>query len=160
VLHGFEGQDVRDIAGRNGVVVRLKLDIVICSAHPKGHFGAVIGMKRQRLKPLLCKEFQGSAPGRIVDMQIRFLFEPPPGDGPEVFDILEVSSVEQIPFYVLKWGLDFTLRFRPALSTRNRFAVIMGDKRGERGIEDRSAAFPSKHHGLLTIIETFFGTPP
>jgi len=52
VLHGLEGQVVGDIAGRNGVVVRLKLDIVICSAHPKGHFGAVIGMKRQRLKPL------------------------------------------------------------------------------------------------------------
>lgn len=49
VLRGLEGQDVGDIAGRDGVVVRLKLDIVIRPADPQGHFGAVIGMKGQRL---------------------------------------------------------------------------------------------------------------
>jgi len=35
----------------------------------------------------------------------------------------------------------------------------MGNKGGEGGIEDRPAAFPSEHHGLFTIVETFLRYP-
>ncbi len=34
VLRGLEGQDVGDIAGRDGIVVGLKLDIVVWPADP------------------------------------------------------------------------------------------------------------------------------
>ena len=112
-------------------------------------------MKGQGLKRLLGKELQGSVPGRIMDMQIGLLFEPPPGSGPKVFEVLEVSSIEQIAFYILKRRLDFPLRFRPALSARNGLAVIMGDEGGKGGIEDRPSAFPSEHHRLFVIVETF-----
>ena len=64
-----------------------------CAADPKRHFGAVIGMNRQGLKRFLGKELQRSVPGRVVDMQIGLLFEPPPGYGPKVFEVLEVSSI-------------------------------------------------------------------
>ena len=160
VLRGLETQDVGDVVGRDGVTVRLKLNEPVWIADPKRHFGAVIGMKRQRLKRLLGKEFQGSVPGRVVEMQIRLLFQPPPGDAPEVFEILEVSSIEQIPFYVLKRRLDFTLRFRPALSTRNGLAVIMCDKGRKRGIKDRPSALPSEHHRLFVVIKTLPGHSP
>lgn len=49
-------------------------------------------------------------PGRIVDMQIGLLLEPPPSDGPKIFEVLEVSSIEQIAFYILKRCLNFPLR--------------------------------------------------
>lgn len=89
----LEAQDVGDVAGGDGVVVRLKLDVPVWAADSKRHFGAVIGMKGQGLKRFLGKELQGSMPGRIVDMEIGFLFKPPPGSGPEVFYVLKVSSV-------------------------------------------------------------------
>jgi len=147
------------VLGRNGVVVRLKLDEPIRSADPKRHFGAVVRMKGQRLKRLLGKELQRSAPGRIVDMQIRFLLEPPPGLSPEVFKVLKVSSIEQIPFDVLKGCLNFPFRLSPARPARNGFALIVGDEGRKGGIEDRPAALPSKHNGLVVIIETFPGHP-
>ena len=109
VLRGLEAQDIGDVAGWDGVVVRLKLDITVWAADPQRHFGAVIGMKRQGLKRFLGKELQGSVPGRVMDMQIGLLFEPPPGSGSEIVQILEVSSIEQIAFYILKRGLNFTL---------------------------------------------------
>jgi len=93
MFRGLEAQDVGDVAGGDGVVIRLKLDITVWAADPKRHFGAVIGMKGQRLQRFLRKELQGSVPGRVVDMEIGFLFEPPPGSGPKVLHILEVSSV-------------------------------------------------------------------
>ena len=160
LLRGLEAQDVGDMAGGNGVEVRFKLNEPVWIADPQGHFGAVIGMKGQRLKRFLSKEFQGSVPGRVMDMQIGLLFEPPPGSGPEVFEILEVSSIEQIAFYVLKRRLDFPLRFRPALSARNGLAVIMGDKGRKRGIEDRPSAFPSEHHRLFVVVKAFPGHSP
>ena len=46
-------------------------------------------------------------PGCIVDMEIGLLFEPPPCSGPEVLEVLKVSSAEQIPFYILKRRLNF-----------------------------------------------------
>ena len=46
VLRCLETQDVGDVAGGYGVVVRLKLNVPVWSADPQGHFGAVIGMKR------------------------------------------------------------------------------------------------------------------
>ena len=94
VLRGLQRQDVGDIAGRDGVVIGLKLDIVIRPADPQSHFGAVIGMKGQRLKHLLCKELQRGVPGRIVDMEVRLLLEPPLGYGSKIFEVLEVPSVE------------------------------------------------------------------
>ena len=57
VLRGLETQDVGDVLGRDGVIVRFKLNESVRIADPKGHFGAVVGMKRKRLKPLLSKEF-------------------------------------------------------------------------------------------------------
>ncbi len=153
VLRGFEGQDVGDIAGRDGVGVRLKLDIVIRPAETQGYLGAVIGMKGQRLKHLLRKELQRGVPGRIVDMQIGLLLEPPPSHAPKVFKVLEVSSVEQIAFYVLKRRLNLPLRLRPALSARNGFALVMGNKGGKCGIEYRPSALPSEHHGLFAVIK-------
>jgi len=116
-------------------------------------------MKWQGLKRFLGKEFQGSVPGRVVDMQIGFLFEPPPGSDLEVFEVLEVSSAKQVAFYVLKWRFNFPFGFWPAPSARNGLALIMRDKGGERGIEDRPAAFPSEYHGLFTIVETFLRYP-
>ena len=154
LLRGLETQDIGDVLGRDGVVVRLKLNEPVWTADPKRHLGAVIGMKWQRLKRLLGKEFQGSVPGRVVDMQIRLLFQPPPGDGPEVFEILEVSSIEQIPFYVLKRCLNFSFRLSPPRSARNGFALIMGDKGRKRGVKDRPSAFPSKHHRFFIVIKT------
>jgi len=159
VLRGFEGQDVGDIAGRDGVVVRLKLDIVIRSTDPKGHFGAVIGMKGQGLKHLLRKELQRGVPGRVVDMQIGLFFEPPPGHSPKVFKILEVSSIEEIAFNVFKWCLNLPLRLSPTLPTRNGLALVMGDKSGEGRIEDRPSALPAEHHGLFIIVKTFLWHP-
>jgi len=93
VLRCLEAQDVGDVAGGDGVVVRLKLDVAVWPADPQGYFGAVIGMKRQGLECFLGKELQGRVPGRVVDMQIGLLFEPPPGSGLEVFEVLKVSSV-------------------------------------------------------------------
>ena len=93
MFRGLEAQDVSDVAGRDGVVVRLKLDVPVWAADPKRHFGAIIGMKRQGLKCFLGKELQGSVPGRVVDMEIGFLFEPPLGSGPEVLEVLKVSSI-------------------------------------------------------------------
>ena len=112
-------------------------------------------MKGQGLKGFLGKELQRSVLGRVVDMQIGLLFEPPPGSGPEVFKVLKVSSVEEVSFYVLKRRFDLPLGFWPAPSARNGLALIMRDKGGEGGIEDRPAAFPSEDHGLFTIVETF-----
>ena len=109
LLRGLESQDVSDVLGRDGVIVRFKLNESVWIADPKRHFRAVIGMKRQRLKRFLSKEFQRSVPGRIMDMEIRLLFEPPPCHSPKVFKILEVSSIEQIPFYVFKRCLDLPL---------------------------------------------------
>jgi hypothetical protein len=60
-------------------------------------------MKGQGLKPLLDKELQWSTPSRIVDMEVRLLLEPPPSDSPKVFEVLEVSSIEEIAFNVFKW---------------------------------------------------------
>jgi hypothetical protein len=116
-------------------------------------------MKRQGLKRFLGKELQGSVSGRVVDMQIGFLFEPPPGSDLEVFEVLEVSSAKQVAFYVLKWRFNFPFGFWPAPSARNGLALIMRDKGGERGIEDRPSAFPSEYHGLFTIVETFLRYP-
>jgi hypothetical protein len=56
VLRCLEAQDIGDVAGWDGVVVRLKLDITVWAADPQGDFGAVIGMKRQGLKRFLGKE--------------------------------------------------------------------------------------------------------
>jgi len=46
MFRGLEAQDVGDIAGGDGVAVRLKLDITVWAADPKRHFGTVIGMNR------------------------------------------------------------------------------------------------------------------
>jgi len=159
MLGCLETQDVGDVLGGDGVMVCFKRDEAVGPADPKGDFGAVIGMARQGLKHFLAKEFQGGTPGCVVDVQIGLLLKPPPGSGPEIIQVLEVSSIEEIPLYVLKRRLDFTLRFRPALSARNGFALIMGDKGGEGGIEDWPPAFPSEHHGLFTIVETFLWHP-
>jgi hypothetical protein len=93
MLRGLEAQDVGDVGGRDGVMVGLKLNESVWIADSKGHFGAVIGMKGQRLKRLLDKELQRSVPGGVVDMQIGFFFEPPPGYDSKVFEVLEVSSI-------------------------------------------------------------------
>jgi hypothetical protein len=45
------------VLGRGRVEVRFKLHEPVCIADSQGHFRAVIGMKGQRLKPLLSKEF-------------------------------------------------------------------------------------------------------
>ena len=160
VLRGLETQDVGDVVGRDGVTVRLKLNEPVWIADPKRHFGAVIGMKGQRLKHFLSKEFQGSVPGRIMNMEIGLLFEPPLGSAPEVLEVLKVSSIEQIPLYVLKRRLHLPLRFRPALSTRNGLAVIMGDEGRKRRIKDRPSALPSEHHRLFVVIKTLPGHSP
>jgi len=57
VLCGLKTQNVSDVLGRDGVIVRFKLNESVRIADPKGHFGAVVGMKRKGLKPLLSKEF-------------------------------------------------------------------------------------------------------
>ena len=56
VLRCLEAQDVGDVAGGDGVAVRLKLDRAVWPAEPQRHFGAVIGMKGQGLKRFLGKE--------------------------------------------------------------------------------------------------------
>ena len=68
LLRGLEAQDVGDVLGRDGVMVRFKLNEPVWTTDSKRHFGGVIGMKGQRLKRLLGKELQGSVPGRIMDM--------------------------------------------------------------------------------------------
>jgi len=57
LLRGLEAQNVGDVLGRDGVMVRFKLNEAIWVADPKSYLGAIIGMKGQRLKPLLGKEF-------------------------------------------------------------------------------------------------------
>src|SRR5208283_1385338 len=116
-------------------------------------------MKGQRLKRFLGKEFYGRSSGGVMDVQVGLLFEPPPGDRPKVFQILEVSSIEEIPFNVLKRGLNLSLRFGPALPARNGLAVIMGDKGREGWIKDRPSAFPAEDHGLFIVIQTFLRHP-
>jgi len=157
LLRGLETQDIGDVLGRDGVVVRLKLNEPVWAADPKRHLGGVIGMKGQRLKGLLGKQFQGSVPGRVVDMQVRLLFEPPPAGGPEVFKILKVSSIEQVPFYKFKWCLNLPFRLRPPPLACNGLALIMRDEGRKRGIKDGPSTFPSKNHRLLGIIETLPG---
>ena len=68
VLRCLKAQNVCDVTGGDGVVVRLKLNEPVWPTDPQGHFGAVIGMMRQGLKRFLGKELQGSVPGRVVDM--------------------------------------------------------------------------------------------
>lgn len=157
VLRGLEAQNVGDMLGRDGVMVCLKLNEPVWSTDAQRHFGAVIGMKGQGLKRLLGKELQGSVPGRVVKMEIGLLFEPPSGSGPEIVEILEVSSIEQIAFHVLERCLDLSLRFRSPLSARNGLASVMRDEGRKCRIEDGSATFPSEHHGLLVIIKTLSG---
>jgi len=57
LLRGFETQNVSDVFGRDGVIVRFKLNESVWIADPKGHFRAVVGMKGKRLKHFLGKEF-------------------------------------------------------------------------------------------------------
>ena len=45
VLCGLQRQDVSDVLGRGGVMIRFKLNEPICIADPQGHFRGVIGMK-------------------------------------------------------------------------------------------------------------------
>ena len=94
-----------------------------------------------------------------MDVQVGLLFEPPPGDPPEVFQILELSSIEEIAFDVLKRHLDLPLRLSPTLPARNRLAMIMRNEGREGGIEDRPSAFPSEHNRLFTVVETFLRYP-
>jgi len=156
-LLGFEAQDIGDVVGRDGVVVRLKLNEPVWTADPKRHLGGVIGMQGQRLKGLLGKPFQGSVPGRVVDMQVRLLFEPPPAGGPEVFKILKVSSIEQVPFYKFKWCLNLAFRLRPPPLACNGLALIMRDEGRKRGIKDGPSTFPSKNHRFFAIVQTLPG---
>jgi len=46
MFRGLEAQDVGDVAGGDGVAVRLKLNEPVWAADPQGYFGAVIGMNR------------------------------------------------------------------------------------------------------------------
>jgi len=46
MFRGLEAQDVGDVAGGDGVAVRLKFNEPVWPADPKRHFGAVIGMNR------------------------------------------------------------------------------------------------------------------
>ena len=108
-LRCLEAQDIGDVAGRDGVVVRLKLNEAVWPAEPQRHFGTVIGMKGQGSKRFLGKELQRSMPGCIVDMEIGLLFEPPPCSGPEVLEVLKVSSAKQIAFHILERRLNFPL---------------------------------------------------
>ena len=94
-----------------------------------------------------------------MDVQVGLLFEPPPDDRPKVFQILEVSSIEEIPFNVLKRGLNLPFRLSPALPARNGLAVIMRNETCEGGIEDRPSAFPSEDHGLFIVVQTFLRHP-
>ena len=145
--------------GRGRVIVRFKLNESVWIADPKGYFGAVIGMRGKGLKPLLRKEFQRSVSGRIMNVEIRFLLEPPPGDRPKVFQILELSSIKEIAFDVSKRCLDLPLRLSPTLPARNRLAMIMRNEGREGGIEDRPSAFPTEHNRLFVIVETFLRHP-
>ena len=158
VLCGLQRQDVSDVLGRGGVMIRFKLNEPICIADPQGHFRGVIGMKGQRLKDFLGKKFQGSVPGCIMDVQIGLLFKPPLGCGPKILHILKVSSIEEIAFYVFKRSFNFPFRLSPA-PDRNGLTLIMRHEGRKPGIEDRSSAFPSEHHGLFRIVETFLRYP-
>jgi hypothetical protein len=109
LLRGLEVQDVGDVLGRDGVMVRFKLNEAIWVADPKSYLRTIIGMKGQGLKPLLGKELQGRVPSGVVDMEISFLLEPPPGRSPKIFQILKVSSIEEIPFYVFEGSFNFPL---------------------------------------------------
>jgi hypothetical protein len=115
-------------------------------------------MKGQRLKRLLGEELQRSVPGRIMNMEIRLLFEPPPGDRPKIFKILEVSSIEEIAFDVFKRCFNFPLRLSPALPARNGLALIMGDKGRKGGIKDGPSTFPSRTTVSLSYRHSF--APP
>ncbi len=57
LIRRLEAQDISDVLGRDGVIIRFKLNESVWIADPKGDFGAVIGMKGQRLKRFLGKEF-------------------------------------------------------------------------------------------------------
>ena len=157
MLRGLETQDIGDVLGRRGVVVRLKFDEPVRATDSKRHLGAVIGVQGQKLKGLLGKQFQGSVPGRVVDMQVRLLFEPPPAGAPEVFKILKVSSIEQVPFYKFKGRLNLPFRLGPPPLACNGLALIMRDEGRKRWIKDRPPAFPSKHHRLVVIVQTLPG---
>lgn len=97
-------------------------------------------------------------PGCIMDVQIGLLFKPPLGCGPKVLQILEVSSIEEIALDVFEGGFNFPFRLSPA-PDRNGLALIMRHETCKGGIEDRSSAFPSEHHGLFRIVETFLRHP-
>ena len=158
VLCGLQRQDISDVLGRGGVMIRFKLNEPICIADPQGHFRGVIGMKGQRLKDFLGKKFQGSVPGCIMDVQIGLLFKPPLGCGPKILHILKVSSIEEIAFYVFKRSFNFPFRLSPA-PDRNGLTLIMRNEGRKRRIENRFSAFPSEHHGLFRIVETFLRYP-
>ena len=155
LLRSLEAQNVGDMAGGNGVEIRFKLNKPVTTADAQCHLRAVIRMKGQRLKGFLGKEFQRGMPGRVMDMEIGLLFQPPPGSGPEVLEILEVSSIEPIAFHILERCLDFPLRFRP-VPQRDRLALIMRDKGRKGRIEDRPATLPSEHHRLFAIVKALF----
>ena len=94
-----------------------------------------------------------------MDVQVGLLFEPPPGDRPKVFQILELSSIKEIAFDVFKRCLDLPLRLSPTLPARNGLAMIMRNEGREGGIEDRPSAFPTEHNRLFVIVETFLRRP-
>lgn len=88
-----------------------------------------------------------------MDMDIAFIFHPPPGTISDIVDILKFSGIQKIVFDILKRRLDLSFGLGACWFTGDRPALIMGDKGHKRRIVYGLAALPSQDDRFFIIIQ-------
>ena len=131
MLCGLEGEDVAHILVGDRIGVGLELDDSIQSADTQGHLGAVVWVERQGGKGralLLHEELDNDTFGGVMEVLVGLLLKPPLRTGPEIFHVLEVASVKEIPLYELERFFHLPFCLRPCRPACQGFAAIVGYK--------------------------------
>jgi hypothetical protein len=111
LLGGLQDKDFGHILIGNGIEVGLKLEEPIHAAHSVGYLGAIVGVLGQRQQSrlfLLGEELADDPSGRFMNTAVTLFSYPPPGHGPQMLKVLELSAVEEIALDILKGSLDFS----------------------------------------------------
>ena len=142
------------------IAVGLEVEVSLHVAHPERHFRAVVRMKRQRRECrqlLFQEEFQRRSAGRLVQMQVAFLREPPSRATSKVFQILELTAAQEVSLHVLEGALDLTLGLGSAALADDGTIPVVGNEGGEGGMDQRAPRLPAQHHGFLAVVEALGG---
>lgn len=92
-------------------------------------------------------------------MVIGFFRKPPACHRPEIVEIIELPRAQEVSFDILERGLDLPFGLGPSPRADDGTARVVGDKGGERRIEDRSTCFPAQNHSFLAVIEALSRNP-